>query len=197
MDWRLQKRIESLEWLTRLVERIMEPSQSEFKESYQHIQVNHLPYIIYNSQWCRVKFSVTPGEIGSNSGIQVSYGRLHAPDNGSNIIWNGQECISWHLGHEALNFLDGLTPQEAIDQIQIKHQWPKAMEIYRKEMNQEKPEWVLEMNKSIWKTYGQSLFELFDLRRSDLWEQYRKFLKEYYDIKGRSPKIKPSLDQVC
>jgi hypothetical protein len=64
-------------------------------------------------------------------------------------------------------------------------------------MDQELPELTLAMHKSIWKTYGQNLFELFDLRRPDLWEQYRKFLKEYYDIKGRSPNIHPPLDQVC
>jgi hypothetical protein len=128
MDWRLQKRQESIRWLTKLVERIMEPSLWEFKESYQYMQADHLPYIIYNSQWCRVKFSIIPGDIEGNSSVRLSCGRLHAPNNGSNIIWNGQECISWHMGHEALSFLVGLSPQEAIDQLQVMHQWPRAME---------------------------------------------------------------------
>jgi len=49
----------------------------------------------------------------------------------------------------------------------------------------------------IWEHYGKRLFELFDLRQPNLWEQYRGFLKEFYDIKGRISFIKPAMDKVC
>jgi hypothetical protein len=53
------------------------------------------------------------------------------------------------------------------------------------------------MHKAIWQYYGKRLFELFDLRQPDLWQEYREFLKEVYDIKGRNPAIKPPMDKVC
>src|SRR5210317_121476 len=34
----------------------------------------------------------------------------------------------------------------------------------------------------IWEHYGQSLFDLFDLRQPELWKEYRVFLKEYYQL---------------
>jgi hypothetical protein len=59
------------------------------------------------------------------------------------------------------------------------------------------PEWLAQMHATIWRHYGKRFFELFDLRQPDLWGKYRQFLKEVYDIKGRSPRIKPPLDKVC
>src|SRR6266498_5171045 len=51
-------------------------------------------------------------------------------------------------------------------------------------------------NFKIWEQYAPRLFEIFDLHRADLWQDYGKFLKEVYDISGRNPAIKPSLDKV-
>jgi hypothetical protein len=53
------------------------------------------------------------------------------------------------------------------------------------------------MHATILDQYGKRLFELFDVTRNDLWMEYRQFLKEFYDIKGRSSFIKPPLDKVC
>jgi hypothetical protein len=68
---------------------------------------------------------------------------------------------------------------------------------FRQKFRRRQPEWLAQMNTVVWQHYGKRFFNLFDLRQPQLWEQYRKFLKEMYDIKGRSPNIKPPLDKVC
>jgi hypothetical protein len=117
--------------------------------------------------------------------------------------WKGEECYCWYskMGvHPTLDYLDGLTPRESVN----KNGLPRVIEETRqtdwfKSLTEKRhgPELVFRIEEKVWSHYGVRLFELFDLRRPDLWEQYRKFLKEYYDIKGRSPNIHPPLDQVC
>ena len=53
------------------------------------------------------------------------------------------------------------------------------------------------MHMEVWDCYGENFFELFDLRHPDRWVQYREFLKEFYNIKGRVSFIDPPQDQVC
>ena len=40
----------------------------------------------------------------------------------------------------------------------------------------------LKLHAAIWTQYGLPFFELFDLRRTELWEKYTVFLKEYYRL---------------
>jgi hypothetical protein len=42
------------------------------------------------------------------------------------------------------------------------------------------------MHAAIWEQYGMRLFELFDLRRPDLWEQYRTWLRARYIAEGKN-----------
>jgi hypothetical protein len=105
-----------------------------------------------------------------------------------------------------VNFLDGLSPldtnnsafdtppafQEFLAANQTEHAYPAQ-------------EYHVRLNAHIWKKYGQRLFDLLDLRRPDLWDRYRGFLKEYYTRraeqniqKGRKPiPIKLPHYQVC
>ena len=112
--------------------------------------------------------------------------------------WNGEECYAWHEFEYPLHFLDGRSPMDA-STMEFSH--PLMNKYYEEEISQEfhrrQPEWLMIMHKEVWDHYGKRFFELFDLRRPDLWEQYRGFLKEFYDIKGRIPYIKPSMDKVC
>ncbi len=34
----------------------------------------------------------------------------------------------------------------------------------------------------IWEYYGERLFSLFDLSQPERWEQFRRFLREYYEL---------------
>jgi hypothetical protein len=49
----------------------------------------------------------------------------------------------------------------------------------------------------LWAHYNGKLFELFDLRRPDLWEAYREFLKEYYALLGLKSDYGVPFDYVC
>ena len=199
LNWRLEKRQESFNNLQGLIKRILEPEKWGFLESYRHVEAKTFSFVIYDSPWCRVNISQTPRDMWEESRLDISYGRLHAANEEATIIWNDQKCRAWHQVYWVLEFLDGLTPQEATQQRHVQDQRPQIIEPFRKRISKEGnlAEIMLEMHAAIWRHYGVRFFELFDLRRPDLWEGYRKFLKEYYDIKGRSPRIDSPPDQVC
>lgn len=114
------------------------------------------------------------------------------------MIWNGEECHAWHKLRLALLFLDGRSPAQAANMKGSSLLTSTYYEDeYRQKFNRRQPEWLLSMHMEIWEHYGKSFFELFDVRRPDLWERYRQFLKEFYDIEGRSSFIKPPFDKVC
>jgi hypothetical protein len=187
------------EEMARLVENFLPLEKWKFDEKYRSVQDKRL---IYDSQWCRVKFVWSEWEAQVGNSITIFYGRLHASNDHQVMTWNQEDCYCWHglTSREALNFLDGLSPQEAVSQKgfpQIILQFRKSELWQSLAGKRRQSELAVRMNAAIWEYYGVRLFELFDLRRPDLWEQYRKFLKEYYDLKGRSPNIIPSLDKAC
>ncbi len=53
------------------------------------------------------------GITGGGNSISIYYGRLHAPNEETTMIWNGEECHCWHRFELALHFLDGRTPEYA------------------------------------------------------------------------------------
>ena len=114
------------------------------------------------------------------------------------MSWNGEECHCWHDFDYALHFLDGLTPADAA-KLGYSHPITDVFyeEEFRKKYSRRQPEWLAQMHLAIWQYYRVRFFELFDLRQPDLWQQYRHFLKEVYDLEGRIPAIRPPLDKVC
>ncbi len=190
-----ERDVNPIEEMTRVAQGFLDLNHWGFKESYHS---NKLGNLIYDSKWCRVSF-VWGGwdPLGGNS-ISIHYGRLHALSEKATMIWNGEECYCWHRFEHALHFLDGRTP---IDAAKLNFSHPITDPFYEVELRQKfhrrQPEWLAQMNAKMWEHYGKEFFELFDLRHPDLWEQYQHFLKEYYDIEGRIPEIKPSLDKVC
>jgi hypothetical protein len=188
-----------------------------FRFAYSHIypEHQHIPYAIFDSEKCRVMFALTAGgRYQRGPTMSVYYGRLHAPNVGEIIVWNGEECWCWHGWpgvNQALNFLDGLSPQDAVDQMRVKQQpWPDVPQQFMHTEAAKKlmwngyltPELWVNMQKVIWAHYGDRLFDLFDLRRPDLWEQYVLFVREYYRIIGRVERTRPkgipsSEDKIC
>ena len=141
-------------------------------------------YVIYNSQWCRVKFMIEKDI--SKDHLHVYYGRLHALDNEWEMIWDAENCYCWHNHYDlqiALRFLDGFSAQDA-----YKMKWtrlPLFQDYYNSEFTKSisnNHEQFLKLHSVIWSHYGEHFFELFDLRRPDLWNQYVGFLKEYYRL---------------
>ena len=58
-------------------------------------------------------------------------------------------------------------------------------------------ELITRMHAEIWSQYGQKLFNLFDSRRSEAWEQYRLFIKTFYNISPEVIKSSPPRHCVC
>jgi hypothetical protein len=151
-----------------------------FKLTHSGVFPQCLPFIFYQSNQCKIRFSMAYEEHNYPPAIFISYGRLHAPVDQSEILWNGKECSCWHDLNHVLLFLDGLSPSDAaVSKV------PRKFYEFS-EANPKPPyggpwqEHRVKREAYIWDSYGQRLFDLFDLRRPDLWEEYRSFLKQYY-----------------
>ena len=166
-----------------------------FKETYRSVTENRL---FYDSEWCRIKLVWGGWDPSTGNSISIYYGRLHAPSEDVTMNWNGEECHAWHRFEHPLHFLDGRSPADAAE---MNYSTPLTNKYYDDEFSKKfdhcQPEWLMKMHMEVWTYYGDRLFELFDLRKPQSWENYRKFLKEFYDIKGRLPFIQPPLDKVC
>jgi hypothetical protein len=189
------KNVDPILEMTKLAQSFLDLARWGFKESYRSDERGE---VIYDSERCR--FNIVWGGwdyIGGNT-ISIYYGRLHAPNEKSTMIWNGEECHCWHRVEHVLHFLDGRVPKDAAKMNYAHALTGRFYESeFRQKFRRRQPEWLMRMHATIWEYYGQRLFELFDLQRPDLWDQYRQFIKEFYDIKGRNPNIKPSLDKIC
>lgn len=159
--------------------------------------------IIYDSEWCRIKFIFSRQRTPQYDELSVNYGRLHAPNEEPSMEWQGEKCRCWHNVIDPLRFLDGLSPSEAMQQAKIQKQSPTVVEKFRqseigkKLFNEYPPKSSIVMHSVLWKHYGQRLFELFDLRKPDLWEKYRKFIKEYYGLIGMKASYGPPYENIC
>ena len=190
-----ERNVDPIQEMTRLAENFLHLALWNFKENFHSAKLGNL---IFDSEWCRVSLIWGGWDYLGGNNIHIRYGRLHAPNEEATMIWNGEECRCWHDFDYALHFLDGRAPADAV---KLNYSHPITDPFYEAEFRQKfhhrQPEWLAQMHMTIWQHYGKRLFELFDLRRPDLWQQYRQFLKEVYDIEGRIPEIKPSLDKVC
>jgi hypothetical protein len=190
-----ERKVDPVQEMTRIARSALDLNSWGFIESFRASKPGKL---IYDSEWCRLSL-VWGGwdPLGGNS-ISIHYGRLHAPNEEATMIWQGEECHCWHDFDLGLHFLDGRTPVDAA-RLHYSHLItdPFYEEDFRKKYHRRQPEWLAQMHVTIWRHYGKRLFELFDLRRPDLWEQYQRFLKGVYDIEGRFPEIQPPSDKVC
>lgn len=104
--------------------------------------------------------------------------------------WNGEQCHCWHRSPEIFFFLEGYSPKDIVDK-----GWdfvPAIRQYWSSEEGSDlrisyHSEFVLKLEALIWERYVQRLFELFDLRHPESWEQYRQFLKEFYKHKNWQP----------
>jgi hypothetical protein len=190
-----ERNADSLKVMTHIAQNVMNLSLRGFVESYRSAKPGKL---IHDSEWCRVSLIWGGWDALEGNSINVRYGRLHAPSEKVTMPWGGEDCRCWHRVEHALHFLDGRTAAETA-KLDYTHTLITAFyeDETRKKFFRRQPEWLAQIHVAIWQDYGKRLFELFDLRRPDLWEQYRQFLKQVYDIQGRNPVIKPSMDKVC
>jgi len=165
--------------------------------------------IIYDSEWCRLRFGYSRRFPPDDHELYILYGRLHASNEDEIMLWNGEKCYCWHgIGLTHLYFLDGFSPAETLNS-SINGRLPDGIGGFResdlgRQLRREGgPRYGIVRQSVIWKHYGLRLFELFDLRRPDLWEQYTDYLKEYYRIRDEKAGINgdvlftPPLYKIC
>lgn len=190
-----ERNVDPIQEMSRLIQDSSKLSTWGFKESYRSVEHKRL---IFDSEWCRIKFVWGGWDYGTGNSMSIYYGRLHAPNESVTMTWDGEDSHAWHRFEHVIHFLDGRSPTEAA---KMKMPPPATSKYYDDEFSQKfkrhQPEWLMQMHMEVWEHYGKRLFELFDLRQPNLWEQYQQFLKEFYDIKGRPSFIKPSMDKVC
>lgn len=190
-----EKDIDPIKEMRRIAQTILAVSSWGFKEAYQSAESQQ---IIFDSELCRVNLIWGGWDQAGGNSMHIRYGRLHAPPEKTILLWKGEECHCWHDIDHPLNFLDGRRPADVVKRY---YSHPVTDPFYEKEVRQgfirRQPEWLSEMHLTIWKHYGNSFFDIFDLRRPDLWQKYQLFLKEFYDLKGRRAGNVPPLDKVC
>jgi hypothetical protein len=183
------------EEMNRLAQKTLLLKKWGFQESYRS---NKDERLIYDSAWCRVKLVWSGWEVYTGNTMSMYYGRLHAVNDLSHMIWNGEACHCWHRVELVLHFLDKRLPEYAAQNIYTHSLIGKYYEDeFQKKYYRRQPEWLVHMHATIWENYAPRLFEVFDLRHPDLWEQYQQFVKQVYDIKSRNPAINPPLDKIC
>ena len=192
------ERVENVcEFMGHLAHTYLPLGRWNFQESYRSKEKGLL---IFDSQWCRIKFVWDGWDMRGGNTISIYYGRLHAPDNNVIMAWNKEDCHCWHREELVLHYLDERSPEDAAKSINTH----RIIKKYRESDigqslsgNRRQPEWLVRMHATTWEEYSPRLFEIFDLQRSELWNKYTAYLKDVYDIKGRNPIIKPPLDKIC
>lgn len=190
-----ERNLDPITEMRRITTTIMKLDSWGFSESYSSL---HEGKLIFDSERCRVRFTWGGWDSNGGNSIHIHYGRLHAANEKNTIFWINEECHCWHDIDHPLNLLDGLHPADTLKRY---YSHPITNPFYesefRKRFERRQPEWLAEMHLTIWKHYGNRFFELFNIGRPDLWQQYQSHLKEFYDLKGRRLGINPPLDKVC
>jgi len=187
--------------LLELIEENLEIERWNFHAAFTKFIKPRNIKIVYDSEWCRIKFMFSRMHFPETDEILIEYGRLHAPNEELFMKWNGEVCRCWHNILNPLRFLDGLSPAEAYVQAMVDKQLPSAVRNFKQSQHGKKllkeypPKSAIALQSTLWKTYEKKLFELFDLRRPGLWEEYRQFLREYYRLLGLKSTRPP--ENVC
>lgn len=152
-----------------------------FNLTHSGVFPQYLPYIVYQSEQCKIRFRWVQDRPYESPTVLMDYGRLHAPEDQEAVLWNGKECRCWHFSGTLVTFLEERSPVE-IESSEfgmplIIHEF---MEQYDRQPSKPAQEYHVQLNAHIWTTYGQRIFDLLDVRRPESWEAYRVFLKSYY-----------------
>jgi hypothetical protein len=119
--------------------------------------------------------------------ISVGYGRRHAPNDESVVEWNGERCFAWHnlWVLNATEFLEGFSASEVVERRRKRIGTPERIAFMETEVGRglQSPDWGVALEAFIWERYGDRLFSLFDVRESQRWEELRRFVREYYELR--------------
>ena len=186
------------EYLIQPVEQYLDLERWGFKLNYITQPRGYV--VIYDSNYCRLRCSLSFDPRDEYDSILTSYARLHAPDEEWYMVYKDEKCEAWHdivIGYVG-QFLDGMSPHELGQLINKRIRVPcQATNKFEEEWLDKglrNPIWGLMLDQSIWDYYDERLFELFDLQQSELWEKYRQFLQELYIELQKDPIRKAQLE---
>jgi hypothetical protein len=172
---------------TKLIARCLPLDKWGFRQSAKYFDNNTHPTLIYDSESCRLKILYEALGRYEDHTMLIHYGRLDVPDHASIIVYMSSPSdyhLLWHNVFYAIDFLDGLSPQEAKIQKPVR----LVREFEQSDMSKEikyDPEKILVFHRWIWESYGKRLFNLFDARQAGLWEGYSAFVREYWKTLAR------------
>jgi hypothetical protein len=138
--------------------------------------------ILFQSQSCKFEIVTFRDRPSDQPEIYFFYGRLHAPDTETVMLWNGKECHCWHnhlFLYVVLGFLDGLSPKELTTK-EFAYQ-PDVMTNFERDASADwsKHEYFAREHNTIWNHYGQRLFDVFDVRKPALWNQFTDYYQSF------------------
>jgi hypothetical protein len=172
-----------------VIETYLKPENRGFKLVHSGLSSNNSAIILYQSNQCKLRIRCNRDRPFDPLEFSVTYGRLHAPTDKDVMEWNGKQCHCWHgfTTKTLLPFLDKLSPAEAIElkQPRIEEEFINLWQ----GKDWESAEIFTRKHALIWEHYGQHFFDLFDLNRPDLWEEYAAFLKAYYEIDSKKTEV--------
>ena len=198
--YQLERYEQQCQELIELVERCIDFERWGFQRTFISAAAKNPPTIIYDSELCRLRIHHGGRNMyGEWDELAIYYGRLHAPSDKWVMSWNVEDCHCWHHQiHDMLDFLDGLSPQEAVNQLRVEHKSPHVIEEFNKSYGGgSQPERLIRLQVAVWEHYGQRFFSLFDLHEKDLWSQYANFVGGVHTIKGSLNYISPALNKIC
>lgn len=152
---------------------------------------------------CRVKFELSGRDYYPLTATNIYYGRQHAPDDERYLEWNGKKCLCWHSNIQiVLAFIDGVPAQQLVDIDKYTEIWNSRLDILKVDYPPEGHlEYPLRLHAKIWEHYGDKLFSVFDLRKTQLWEQYSEFSDKYHELRNeylhRRFDISREVERIC
>jgi len=181
-DMQFKKEIEHVinvefPWYLNLLEDCFNFKRRGFQKIYSGTIPNSNPVIVYESNQCRVRFV---WEISTSyrdpEGVNILYGRLHAPIDKTIMELNSEKFYCWHDVHLVLKFLDGVplnSTSTSSDFMQNFYHTNKSRGWRHAEMQARR-------HAALWEHYEKKLFDVFDLSQPNLWKQFSDYVKEYY-----------------
>lgn len=156
--------------------------------------------VIYDSEHCRVKFLLHGSDYGPVFASSIYYGRLHAADQEPFINWNGEKCRCWHSGSNILTltlpFFEAMSPSEiAMQKVDFWQSREKSFGVDHP--SSDYIEYPLKLHSKIWERYGKNLFNLFDLRHPELWEEYSTFSDAYNQAWYKRWNMTHNIEKFC
>jgi hypothetical protein len=185
------------------IKKYLEPEKRGLRLVFTGVLPLSTPSIHYESAQCKIRINYTRDRPYEDIEMHISYGRQHAPFDKQVIEWNNKRCYCWHSleGGVILNFLDGLSPSDITNEEFRVPRLSKTFYDANRISNGGPVEFLVRKHAFLWEHYGQRLFNLFDLNYPGLWQDYTRFLQEYYEEKVRQKRsgipFDPPRHQVC